>query len=272
MAGSASHSAKDLYTLLGVDRNADARQVKKAYHRLALTLHPDKACQLEPDTPAEVHQRRFQTLQQAYDVLSDKDKRDIYDRTGSVEAAEGQDLGAMKGDFDELYAFYRRHYKKVDQSEIEAFEAQYRKSEEEKGNLLELYTKHKGNMENVYAYLMCSNEGDDDKRFIAIIDEAIARGEAKSFDKYEAWKASSNKRLKKLKKRREKEAKEAEQMLEEMQVRERVSKPAADDNDDGMGALALQIRNNANKRGGFLDALAAKYSQPKKKAGKTKGR
>ena len=60
------------YTTLGVEKDADYNAIRKAYYRLARTHHPDRGGDKE----------KFQEIQQAYEVLSDKDKREMYDRYG----------------------------------------------------------------------------------------------------------------------------------------------------------------------------------------------
>src|SRR5215471_4411018 len=68
--------AQDYYQALGVERNADAEEIRKAYRKLARKHHPD----LNPgDKTAE---ERFKKVQQAYDVLSDPKKKQMYDQVG----------------------------------------------------------------------------------------------------------------------------------------------------------------------------------------------
>ncbi|MAI71610.1 MAG: molecular chaperone DnaJ [Rhodopirellula sp.] len=69
--------AEDLYQTLGVGRDASKDEIKKAHRKLALKYHPDK----NPDD--KVAGEKFKRAQEAYDVLSDDDKRAAYDRYGA---------------------------------------------------------------------------------------------------------------------------------------------------------------------------------------------
>ena len=62
------------YDLMGIEADATPEQIKKAYRRKALQLHPDK----RGNTPES--QEEFTRMKQAYDVLSDLQKREVYDR------------------------------------------------------------------------------------------------------------------------------------------------------------------------------------------------
>src|SRR3954470_20079152 len=68
----------DYYKVLGVAKNASADEIKKAYRKLARQYHPDRN---PGDAKAE---ERFKEISEAYDVLSDPDKRKKYDRGGRV--------------------------------------------------------------------------------------------------------------------------------------------------------------------------------------------
>nr|XP_033787492.1 dnaJ homolog subfamily B member 6 [Geotrypetes seraphini]XP_033787493.1 dnaJ homolog subfamily B member 6 [Geotrypetes seraphini] len=67
----------EYYDVLGVQRHASPEDIKKAYRKLALKWHPDK----NPDNKEEA-ERRFKEVAEAYEVLSDSKKRDIYDKYG----------------------------------------------------------------------------------------------------------------------------------------------------------------------------------------------
>lgn len=66
---------KDFYKILGIQKGANDDEIKKAYRKLALKYHPDK----NKSAGAE---ERFKEIAEAYEVLSDKKKRDIYDQYG----------------------------------------------------------------------------------------------------------------------------------------------------------------------------------------------
>lgn len=67
---------RDYYEVLGVPKTADEAEIKKAYRKLAMQFHPDK----NPDNKAA--EDKFKEASEAYEVLSDKDKRQIYDQYG----------------------------------------------------------------------------------------------------------------------------------------------------------------------------------------------
>lgn len=67
---------RDFYQILGVTKSASLNEVKKAYRKQAKELHPDKNKD-DPDAS-----QKFTDLGAAYEVLSDQEKRDLYDRCG----------------------------------------------------------------------------------------------------------------------------------------------------------------------------------------------
>ncbi|HQQ68136.1 MAG TPA: DnaJ domain-containing protein, partial [Candidatus Cloacimonadota bacterium] len=67
---------RDYYEVLGVDKNADEGTIKKAYRKLAMQYHPDK----NPDNKEA--EEKFKEASEAYEVLSDKEKKQLYDQYG----------------------------------------------------------------------------------------------------------------------------------------------------------------------------------------------
>jgi molecular chaperone DnaJ len=85
---------RDYYETLGVQRNADADTLKKAFRKLAMQYHPDRN---PNDTDAE---QRFKEINEAYDVLKDEQKRAAYDRFGHQAFENGGMGGAGAAGFD----------------------------------------------------------------------------------------------------------------------------------------------------------------------------
>ena len=84
---------KDFYELLGVQRNASAEEIKKAYRKMAMQYHPDRN---PGDKKAE---QVFKDINEAYDALKDEQKRAAYDRFGHAAFENGGRGGAGPGDF-----------------------------------------------------------------------------------------------------------------------------------------------------------------------------
>jgi len=90
---------KDYYEVLGVPRSASAEDLKKAYRKLAIQHHPDKH---KGDKKAE---EKFKEIGEAYEVLSDQQKRDAYDRFGHRAFAPGAGMGG--GGFHDPFEVFR---------------------------------------------------------------------------------------------------------------------------------------------------------------------
>jgi molecular chaperone DnaJ len=82
---------RDYYDVLGVSRNADQEEIRKAYRKLALQYHPDR----NPDNKDA--EEKFKEAAEAYEVLSDPEKRENYNRFGhaGVDSARGYSGGGM---------------------------------------------------------------------------------------------------------------------------------------------------------------------------------
>lgn len=88
----------DYYRLLGVQRDSDQEDIKKAYRKLAMQFHPDR----NSETDAE---ERFKEVTEAYEVLRDPEKRSLYDRFGEAGLKRGAASGPGFGGFDFSDAF-----------------------------------------------------------------------------------------------------------------------------------------------------------------------
>lgn len=82
---------RDYYEVLGVDKSADEASIKKAYRKLAKKYHPD----MNKDDPSA--EEKFKEVTEAYNVLSDQEKKKLYDQFGHAAFTEGFDPGAGAG-------------------------------------------------------------------------------------------------------------------------------------------------------------------------------
>lgn len=93
----------EYYEILDVPKSASEQEIKKAYRKLALKWHPDK----NPDNKEEAEEK-FKLISEAYDVLSDKEKRRVYDTYGK-EGLEGGGGGRPSGGgFGDFHTFHFR--------------------------------------------------------------------------------------------------------------------------------------------------------------------
>ena len=94
---------RDYYEVLGVSRTADESELKKAYRKLAMKYHPDRN---PDDKDAE---EKFKEANEAYEMLSDADKRAAYDRYGhaGVDPSMGGGAGGFRsggaGGFGDIF-------------------------------------------------------------------------------------------------------------------------------------------------------------------------
>ncbi|KXS11886.1 heat shock protein DnaJ family protein [Gonapodya prolifera JEL478] len=94
-------AGKDFYGILGVSRDAQNRQIRKAYKELSRKWHPDK----NPDKKEEA-QAKFVEISEAYEVLSDEEKRRIYDQYGEEGLKQNGGGGQTHNPFDVFSQFF----------------------------------------------------------------------------------------------------------------------------------------------------------------------
>jgi curved DNA-binding protein CbpA len=101
---------KTLYEILGVEPNATAEQLKKAYKSMSQKVHPDK----NPDDPDA--ENKFKEVKHAYEVLKDPVKRKNYDETGRednwVEMRAYQTIGEIYAQMAKQHNYVRKNYLK----------------------------------------------------------------------------------------------------------------------------------------------------------------
>ena len=90
-------SKRDYYEVLGVDRDADEKEIKKAYRRIAMKYHPDR----NPDAPDA--EDKFKEASEAYEVLSDSEKRAAYNQFGHDGVNPQMGGGGFEGNFSDIF-------------------------------------------------------------------------------------------------------------------------------------------------------------------------
>ena len=92
-------SKRDYYDILGVGKNASAEEIKKAYRKMALKYHPDK----NPDDSSA--EEMFKEAAEAYEVLSNQDKRSRYDQFGHA-GMRGGGMGGSHMSMDDIFSHF----------------------------------------------------------------------------------------------------------------------------------------------------------------------
>lgn len=238
----------DFYLILNLDKEkASTTEIKKSYYKLSLKYHPDK---VTDDSLKEASKIKFQCLGKIYSILSDGEKKKLYDETGLVDGEDDM-FGGDQADWDD---YFRTMFKKVTKNDIDSFFNGYKESKEEREDLIRIYEKCNGDMEDIMIEMISDDMVDNEARFKEIIQDAIDKKETKKLDLFVN---ESKKKAAKRKAHYEKEAKEAEELKKKIGV---------DDSQDSLRSMILSRRKDASSN--FLDNLAAKYSNMEK--GKTK--
>ncbi|XP_014216359.1 J domain-containing protein CG6693 [Copidosoma floridanum] len=248
--------ARDFYEVLEIPKIASDKQVKKAYHKLSLLVHPDR---VEEAIKAEATEK-FKVLGVIHSVLSNEDKRKIYDETGQFDDDDEEVVMRNWADY------WRTLFKPVTVQDINNYEKSYKGSDTEIKDLKRAYLNGKGDMDHILESVPFTN-CEEEPRLKAIILDLIEKGEVPEYKQF--TEESEKKRLRR-KRKWEKEAEETERLSKKREI-EKQESGATDD-------LALQIlsKNKArqSQSENFFDSLIEKYAQkavtPKKKAGTSK--
>jgi DnaJ family protein C protein 9 len=148
-----------LYEILGVDAKASHTCIRQAYYKLALKYHPDRASGEEDEAAT-----KFKEIGFAYEVLSDPEKRDLYD--SNPEAFEEGTHDLTK---------FTHLFNKITKDDIEEFKRCYVGSAEEQEDILAAYIKHCGRIEKILEEVYFASAFDED-RYVGIIKRFISKG------------------------------------------------------------------------------------------------
>lgn len=194
----------DPYEVLHVSKDATPLEVKKSYKRLSLKHHPDKIQQtgstLEPDD--------FPKIQFAFSILSDSGKRQRYDRTGSLSAADDDDFFDWK-------EYFAATQEKISIEMIDEDRKRYQNLAEERQDIVQNFIYYEGDFLRLFEVIPhLEFDEEAEQRVFGIVEEALEEGEwdenvVKSWQKY---KKSRKTKVRQMLKRLAKEAKESEKL------------------------------------------------------------
>ncbi|XP_046398157.1 dnaJ homolog subfamily C member 9-like [Ischnura elegans] len=238
---------RNIYEVLGIPKDASDSQVRKAYHKASLKVHPDRVDAAEKTECTE----KFKIIGKIHSILSDSDKRALYDETGDI----GED------DFSERNwtKYWRLLFKKITLQDIKNFETKYKGSKEELEDLRKAYLEGEGEMDYILETVLCATL-DDEPRLRELLQNMIDDEEIPAYAKF----TNESKSKKKRRKRKvEKEAEEAEEMKEELGLGDKES--------DLFALIRKKQTNREQEMNSFYDSLAEKYGG-KNKTSKTKGK
>lgn len=241
---------RDIYEVLGITKDASESQVRKAYHKASLKVHPDRVEESEKKECTE----KFKIVGKIHSILSDSDKRALYDETGDV----GE---------DDIYSerhwmkYWRLLFKKITLQDIKNFEDKYKGSKEELEDLRKAYVEGEGDMDYILETVLCATI-DDEGRLRDLLQNMVDEDEIPAFPKFVNETQAKKKRRKR---KMNKEAEEAQQMKDEMGLGESES--------DLFALIQKKQTGREQEMNSFYDSLAEKYGGKKKsttKQGKLK--
>ncbi|XP_026321836.1 dnaJ homolog subfamily C member 9 [Hyposmocoma kahamanoa] len=239
----------NLYEVLEISESATDKEVKKAYHKLSLKVHPDRVKEDEKLQATE----KFKVLGSIHAILSDKDKRAIYDETKSV---DDEDFNVIRDRDWTIY--WRTLFKKITEEDIKAYEKEYTGSTEEREDLKTAYITGKGNMDYICDHVQFARSDQED-RLREILNEMIENGE---IPKYRIFTHEPARKRQRRRAKENHEAKEAEEWRKELGL------------NNEPGSLELMIQKQQKTRqdqmNSYLDELAAKYTTKKPRTTKRK--
>ncbi|XP_055683543.1 J domain-containing protein CG6693 [Lutzomyia longipalpis] len=241
------YGTRDVYKLLDIDKTAPLKDVKKAYYKLSLKVHPDRV----PEDEKEEATEKFKILGKLHAVLSDPDKKKLYDENGVIDDDDEE------GKLSTWLEMWKAIFKPISDEDIGNYQKSYVGSELEKNDIKKAYLGGKGCINYMMSAVPFMSV-EDEPRIIELVKEWIEAGEVPEYKVFtEEPKAKRSRRHKKY----AKESQEAEEIK---------AKLAKEGN-----SLEQQILKRQADRGkqydNFFDQLMKKYEEKPKGRKKVEG-
>lgn len=227
------YGTRDIYKIFSVNKDAPETEIRKAYYKLSLIVHPDRVQESEKEEATE----KFKVLSRIYAILADKNKRAVYDEHGIIDD-DDDSIGTN------WLQMWQHFFKPISAQDINDYEKKYVGSETERNDIKKSYLNGKGCINYLLDHVQFMN-CKDEPRILGIIKEMIADGEIPEYTI--CTKEPSAKRDRRHK-RYAREALEAKAMM------------AAEKKKKSQVSLEQQIALQQSQRASNFASLLEKYS------------
>lgn len=237
----------DPYEVLEVQASATPLDIKKAYKRLSLKYHPDKINQ----TKSGIDESHFPKIQFAYSILSDVNKRRIYDTTGSLSG---------DGEFD-WREYFQGVSEKITIDMIDEDRKLYQGLREEQDDILHNFEYYEGDFLRLFEVIPhLEFDETQEIRVFDVVDTAISEGTVR-MDKamertWAKYKKSRKTKVRQVLKKMAREAQEASELADKIGARRT----------DTDGLQAMIRKKNSARLDTLILGLEAKYGKGTKRS------
>ncbi|XP_073837091.1 J domain-containing protein CG6693 [Musca autumnalis] len=240
---------KDVYKLFQVEKTANEKELKKAYYKLSLLVHPDRV----PESQKKDATEKFKLLSKLYQILTDKDKRALYDEQGIID----DDDDNLEGKLNNWLEVWQKIFKPITTEDINNYEKSYVGSDLEKTDIKKAYLNGKGcinYMMNTVPFMKV----EDEPRIQEVVRKIIDDGEV---PEYKIFTNEPELKRKKRHKKYARESKEAKEILAKIEAK---NKKKAENSNGGTGGSleqAIMSRQRSREDGfnSLMDKLMEKY-------------
>uniref|UniRef100_A0A1A9V7X5 J domain-containing protein n=1 Tax=Glossina austeni TaxID=7395 RepID=A0A1A9V7X5_GLOAU len=230
---------RDAYKVFGVSSTATEKELKKAYYKISLLVHPDRVPEEEKVSATE----KFKVLSKVYQVLIDKDKRELYDEQGIID----DDDDILETKLNNWLDLWRKIFQPITKEAIENYEKTYINSDLERSDIRKAYLSSKGSIDKIINEVPFLKVDDED-RLQTIVREMIANEEV---PEYKIFTEEPARKRKKRHQKYARESREAEKLEAKLRAKEKETeadtKLNAGNSDAGSLEQAILARRQARE-------------------------
>ncbi|KAH8382150.1 hypothetical protein KR009_002072 [Drosophila setifemur] len=241
-------ATRDVYQLMSLEKGASDKEVKKAYHKLSMLVHPDRV----PEGQKEEATEKFKVLSKLYQILTDTQKRALYDEQGVI---DDDDDGDSK--LSSWLDLWSKIFKPITEETINNYEREYVDSELERTDIRKAYLGGKGCINYLMNHVPFMKV-EDEPRIKEIVSGWIAKDEVPEFKIFTEEPAAKRKKRHQKYARESKEAKVIKERIQRRQKEKDEQDLEANNGDLQQMILARRNQRESNF-GSMMDRLMEKY-------------